>query len=119
MPKKKTTKTELNRVLLSVGERFSLINTLAAATGDITTIKILPQLRDRLALSEAEHQKYGIKVQGSSITWDPARDTPTPIEIGPVASGLITQTLEGLNKSKQLTEAHIPLWEKFCTGNGK
>lgn len=99
---------------LGVKERILLFG-LLPATGDITSLRILRQLREQIALSEEENQRLNIRQSGSTFQWDPAGDQPKEIEIGPKAHSIIAGALKSLSDSGQLTIDHIDLYDRFIT----
>lgn len=98
---------------LKLGHRLALMQILPQE-GNITTLRIISDLRKNLGLTEADHAKYGVKIDGGNLVWDGKKDIPVDIEIGPVAEKLISRQLRDLNKGKKLGEQHLPLWEMFC-----
>jgi len=102
-------------MLLSVFDRLILLNILPKE-GDITTLKIIRTLKDNLSFSEDEHKSLEFKHEGDQIAWQQGADIPKEIEIGEKATDIIIESLKSLNKAKKLTEAHLPLYEKFIGG---
>ena len=48
--------------------------------------------------------------------WKEEADIQKEIEIGEKATDIIAEALKALNKAKKLTEAHIPIYERFTGG---
>lgn len=96
---------------LTIAERLIVMDVLPT-TGDITTVKIIRDLRHALEFSEEELSKHNIRVaEDNRILWDSEGDKE--VEIGSRATSIIVETLEALNKEKKLTENHISVYEKF------
>ena len=99
---------------LTIKERLLLLNALPRE-GDITTIRILRQLRESLSFSEEDHTRLGIKLTSEGhINW--SKDVPqdTEVEIGHKAATEIEKVLRELSVQKKLAEEHLTLWDKFC-----
>ncbi len=101
-------------MLLSVYDRLILLNILPAE-GDITTIRIIRDLRAELSFSEEEHQALQFKQNGPEVKWINEADKPKEVNIGIKASQIIEESFLKLNAQKKLTEAHIPIYEKFVS----
>lgn len=99
---------------LGVGDRIVLLS-LLPAEGDLSTVRIVHDLKQDLSFSEEEHKALQIKVEGDKITWG-GGDGVKEISIGPRAHTLIAETLENLDGEKKITEDHLGLWEKFVDG---
>ena len=101
---------------LSVSERIVLLNILPKE-GDITTLRIVRELRDALSFSEEEHGALQFKeLEGGGTEWNPDGVSDRPVEIGPRAFTLISEALEKLNKNQKLVEDYVSVWDKFCEG---
>lgn len=96
---------------LGVGDRIVLLSILPRE-GDLSTVRIVHDLKQALSFSEEEHKSLQMKTEGDRITWG-GGDGVKEIPIGPRAHTLIAETLEGLDKDKKITEDHLGLWEKF------
>jgi hypothetical protein len=99
-------------MILTIKERFLLLSALPRE-GDISTIRILRQLRESLSFSEGDHAAFGIKQVGDQIHWDSTVPQDTDVDIGPKAHVLVQEALKAMNKAKKLTEDFLPLWDKF------
>lgn len=97
---------------LSVPDRMGLL-TILPAQGDITTLRIVRELREALSFSEAEHKELGLVVEGDSVRWDGLNHIDKDIEIGPKATAIITEALVARNAAKALADSHLPLWDMF------
>ena len=98
---------------LSVHERIVLLGILPEK-GDITSVKIVRELREALSFTEQELVDFEIVVDDNNIVWK--NNDEKDIVIGPKASSIILEELEKLNKQKLLTEEHIPVYDKFVEG---
>lgn len=98
------------KVNLRLGDRLVLLNILPSM-GDISSIRIVNDLRQKLSLSEEEYESFGITQDGGRIHWK--RDESVEIEIGPRASEIIREALVHLNETKKLTIQHINLYSLF------
>ena len=100
---------------LSIKERLLLLVILPKES-DITTLKVLKELRLALAFTEDELAKWEIKQDGSAFAW---KNDLTPeeqiasVKVGPKAFEIVKESLAKLNAEKKLTEDFIDLWDKF------
>jgi hypothetical protein len=100
-------------MLLSTFDRLILLNILPAE-GDITTIRVIHQLRLDLSFSEAENAALAFETgEDGLVRWKTDADVPKEVEIGPKAHAIVAATLERLNKQEKLTEQHLSLYERF------
>jgi hypothetical protein len=101
-------------MLLTVLDRILLLNALPER-GDITTVRLVRQLREDLSFSDAEHTALKIEQIGESIRWDldAAKTADKDIPVSGKQASLITATLEKLNTDKQLTAGFVGLYDKF------
>ena len=102
---------------LSIAERVALLGVLPAE-GNFVTLKIVRQLRESLSFSEEELKGWGIKLDGSRMTWNEegVKSGERDISIGERATDLIVDGLKKLDETKKLTEQHFTLYEKFVDG---
>lgn len=97
---------------LTIKDRLLLL-TLLPKEGDITTIRLVQQLRTDLSFSEEEHQLFKFTTrEDGSIQWadSPARKD---VEIGPRAHIMIADVLKKLNTDKKLTPDFLDLYDAF------
>lgn len=99
---------------LSVVERLQLLDILPSE-GDVVTLRVIMDLRRELSFSEQEMADSGILQSGPQVTWKPDASSK-PIEIGPKALSLITQSIERMNAEKRLHISRLPLYERFVEG---
>ena len=96
---------------LTVTERFTLLQ-LLPKEGGLTTIKTVRQIREALAFDDDIAAKRVTEdSEKGTITWK--EDYSTGIALSGGQSALIVQKLEELDKAGNVTEAHLPLFEKF------
>ncbi len=107
---------------LSVQDRIILLGTLPKE-GDITTLRIVRQLRTELGFNELELVTTGLISDDANGRMSWKQNVDKEITIGPKANSIIVATLEDLNRQKKLTEMHIDLYERFvedkCTEQPK
>lgn len=97
---------------LSVIERIALLSILPAE-GDITTLRIVQNLRNALSFSEEEFKDFEIMSTDGGIRWNRSKEVPKEITIGVKARSIIEDSLEKLNREKRLRADFIPLYDKF------
>lgn len=97
---------------LSVMERLLLLEMLPAE-GDVTTLRILLDLRRDLSFSEQEHAAIKLVQDNGRVTWDRTQEKVKDVEIGPKAVSAIRDALQKLNNAKKLRETHLSLWDRF------
>ncbi len=101
-------------MILTVAERLVLLNSLPA-NGDLTTIRIVRKLREDLSFSEEEHKDLQFKTEDNRMMWNAEAGVKIEKEVavGEKALDVIKESLKDLDRKKQLSEAHLPVWEKF------
>jgi len=99
-------------VELTTGERLLLLSVLPRE-GDITTIRVVSDLRRDLSFSEDEHAALGLRFEEGSVHWDSGADVPRAFDFGRKATDTIVVALNKLNAAGRLTEAHLSLCDKF------
>lgn len=103
---------------LNVAERLQAKSYLPTEA-DFATVKIIRGLEEDLALSEEESKKIEMKVsvQDGQVraNWNPdkAEKVIKDVKMGEIATKIVVDKLEELNKTKKLTKADISLYEKF------
>jgi len=106
---------------LSITERMLLLHILPPQ-GDIITLRLVRNLQADISLSEKELKEISYKRDGGQVTWNDEKAKkvkPKNIEIGEICLGIIREELTKLNDKKQLTQHHIPLYERFVEGKSK
>ena len=98
---------------MGVMDRLILLNTLPKQ-GDIVTVRVVRELREKLELAADEIAALGLKPGDpiNSKTLEAAEKKE--LEFGKVEQGIIKNALGNLDKEKKLTEEHISLWDMFC-----
>ena len=98
-----------------VSDRLTLQGILPAE-GNFVTMKVIRDLRSALSFSEEEIADFEIKENGDRVTWDKTKEEPKDVDIGGKATEIIVSTLERMDREKKLAAAHLPLYEKFMSG---
>jgi len=100
-------------MLLSTFERLLTLSVLPKE-GDLTTIRIVRDLKSALSFTEAEHDvlKFTQDPTTRATHWVNQVD-PIEIPVGPKALDVIVGGFEALNKAKKLTTEHLPVYERF------
>ena len=104
----------------SVLERINLLSILPKE-GDITTLRIIRDLRDALSFSEDDHKLLHFQAVGGQTAWDVKggkavglKDVP----LGEKALDIIKDVLKKLNEWKKLTLDTLALYERFVENKG-
>ncbi|KKL85961.1 hypothetical protein LCGC14_1949500 [marine sediment metagenome] len=97
---------------LSISERLVLLSVLPGE-GDVTTLKVVRDLRMTLSFSEEEHKEYQFVQEGTMLRWNDKVEQVKEIQIGEKAKDIIVLGLSKLNEQKKLKMEHLPLYEKF------
>ena len=104
--------------LLNAPERLNLLAILPQQ-GNLSTLRIVRDLREKLSLTEEEHKEFGIVTtqhEGSvTFNWKngDAALTPREFQFQPKALSIIIEVLRHLDAQKQLRTEHISLFEAF------
>ena len=96
----------------SVRDRIILTN-LLPKEGNIVDLRIIRNLTDELGFDEHDLANFGMAQNETGVTWDPSKEQPKRVAIGPRAGAIIRERLEALNRANKLTADHLPLWERF------
>ena len=96
---------------LTVGDRLVILSILPIEN-DITTLRVLQELKKSLSFSEEEHKQLEFKQEEDRVVWNEV-EIKKDIEIGDTAGNIIRSAFRDLNNKKKLREEHIPLYEKF------
>jgi hypothetical protein len=103
---------------LNVPERIHMLSILPQE-GDVTSLRIVRELRESLSLTEEEHREFGIETvqNGAQVTyrWKNADAAlrPREFQFKPKALAVISETLKRLNNEKRLRAEWLPLYEAF------
>ena len=90
--------------------------------GNILTLRLIMELKKKVALSEEEIEKFGVKQSraeggGVLVTWAPEYDkTRVGISISDLEKGVVTQQLTLLDQKGNLTINSLPLYDYFMDG---
>lgn len=85
------------------------------AEASYSTMKLVKALQDKLlpapgeleALPEYKHTSDG------TVTWNVKDEEAKSFDFGGFEAKLIIEKLQTMDKEAKLTQAHLPLWEKF------
>ena len=104
---------------LSIGNRLRLLSILPPE-GDLTTIRIVRELREGLSFSEAEIADAQIRMEqtdsGMVTRWQDGAIPDKVLDIGPRAVEVIRDALGELDKEKKLRAEHLDLVDLFEYG---
>jgi 23S rRNA maturation-related 3'-5' exoribonuclease YhaM len=99
---------------LSIVERLWLSDMLGGVEGDVLYLRIVRDLRSKLALSEAEIKEWEVRMPTPGhYEWDGEKVREIEVEVGEAATKVIADRLKTLDGQKKLREVHLPLYEKF------
>jgi len=93
---------------LSVKNRLMLLGILPPE-GDLTTIRIVRELREGLSFSEGEHADLQMKQVNNQVTWQEGAVPDKVLDLGPKAVEVIRKAIKKLDDEKRLTEDHLEL----------
>lgn len=105
-------------MLLKAGDRLLLLNILPNV-GSFETLKIVRDLQSALSFSEEEHKALDITSKDGMVQWRQEADIPVDIPIGEIATKVIIERLQEVDKRKQLKIEALQLYERFVLGEGK
>ena len=101
---------------LMVKERLQLLSVLPPA-GDITTVRIVRELRESLSFTEAEHKEFEIvtvREDGLDKTrWNAEKVRTVDIAMGEKAFDVIAAALKRASTAHKLPVEMIELYERF------
>lgn len=103
---------------LTIANRISLLD-LLPQQGNIVTLRLLQDLRKKVALSEEEIKKFGVKQvrsgdTGILIQWAPEFDKiRVDILMNESEKTIITREIMRLESQGQLTMNMLPLYDYF------
>ncbi len=81
--------------------------------GDFLTFKTVRQLHEALAFEEEEVEKFGLKQEGDSLSWNPQADVPRDFTFTKGQRELIEKLLTEKSEAGEITEDIFSLCEKF------
>jgi len=97
---------------LSVHQRLVLLNILPQE-GDLTTIRLVRELREDLSFSEDEHAALNFQHGQGNVRWNDDVVDDKDIDIGPKAADVVRKALGELDKNGKLREGHLSLVDTF------
>jgi hypothetical protein len=111
---------ERKSMLLGIKDRLDLLGILPQE-GNLVTIRILRELKDKLYLTEAEHLEFNIqstvidpaKPAEIQVKWDVEKEKPIDVEITEVQRKIINAAFEAVDKAGKFNEGYLALYEKF------
>ncbi len=99
---------------LDVKERMQLLN-LLPKEGNVTTLRVIFDLRRSLSFSEKELKVLKFKSAGEQVTWDAGKANIKEITISEVPRKMIQEAFKQLDEGKKLNIEMLPLYERFHT----
>jgi hypothetical protein len=102
-------------MLLKLLDRFLLLKALPKE-GSYASLKIVQDLKLKLALTEEEFKEYEVKESEGNITWSPEKDLGKEIPIGEKANDIIVMSLKKRDRDEELTLEEMGVYEKFIQG---
>jgi len=97
---------------LPVKTRLMLLGILPAE-GDLTTIRIVRELREGLSFSEAEHKDLQMMQEDNQVRWAEGAVPEKVLDIGPKAQEVIRAAIKKLDDEKKLVPDHLELCDLF------
>ncbi len=108
----------MNDVRLTIAERMSLLD-LLPLQGNIVTLRLLTELRLKVALTAEEIEEYGVKQNRGGdgrvwVEWNPDFDkSRVDISLNDHEKGIVTREIMRLEQQSQLTMNTLPLYDYF------
>jgi hypothetical protein len=100
-------------MLLTGRERLALLGILPEHES-IDQLRILRELKTALSFSEEEHKKYlAVNAAGQVVYTVDGLKEEVDVKIGEKASDICVAALRAADKAKQLTDAHLEIYDKF------
>jgi hypothetical protein len=91
-----------------------VLSRIVPKEGDITTLRIIRDLRAALSFSEEEHAALQFSnLPDGRLQWKRDCEVMKEVTIGAKARSIIRDVLIKLNEEKKLSEDFISLYEKF------
>ena len=97
---------------LSVKARLMLLGILPPE-GNLTTIRIVRELREGLSFSEGEHKDLQMVQDGQQLQWQEGAVPDKVLDIGPKAQEVIREAIKKLDDDKKLVPDHLELVDLF------
>lgn len=100
---------------LTIQERLILGGVLPQQ-GNYTTMIAVKEIKDMIAITKEEIEKYQIIFTEQMVTWsEEGNDYEIYVDLGATLSVVINEALQAKNKANELTEQMVSLYEKFVT----
>lgn len=100
-------------MLLNGKERLVLLNAVLPPEGSLLTMKLVHDVRQQLALTEADFKEMKV-ADPAHIPFDDLENlAEKEVEIGTILKGDVATILTKLSKDKKITPQHVSLCEKF------
>ena len=100
---------------LSVKNRLMLLGILPAES-NLTTIRIVRELREGLSFSEGEHGDLQMVQEDGRVIWQEGAVPDKVLDIGPKAQEVIREAIKKLDDDKKLVPDHLDLCDLFEYG---
>ena len=97
---------------LSVKNRLMLLGILPPE-GDLTTIRIVRELREGLSFSEGEHADLQMVQENNQVRWAEGAVPDKVLDIGPKATEIIRAAIKKLDDEEKLVVDHLELVDLF------
>jgi hypothetical protein len=95
---------------LDIRERL-ILGQLLPLEGNALMLKTVREIVDMLSITDAE--KEYVKIDGAQMSWDDDKLGVVQYTFSKAQAGVISETLEKLDKTEKLTRESLPLFEKF------
>ena len=97
---------------LSVKARLVLLGILPPE-GNLTTIRIVRELREGLSFSEGEHKDLQMVQEGQQLRWEEGAVPDKVLDIGAKGQEVIREAIKKLDDDKKLVPDHLELVDLF------
>jgi hypothetical protein len=81
--------------------------------GDLTTIRIVNELRETLSFTEEEHALLNFQQGDNQLRWNDNAVPDKDVDVGMKAMEVIHKAIKELDNSKKLTPEHIAIIDEF------
>ena len=98
---------------LNVPERLVLLNVLAGAEGNVTTLRVVRDLQRLVGFDEDELRSIGFTQDGNTVRWNPEADAEREFLVSPATKAVVASVLKHLEAQGTMTMQHLPVYEKF------
>ena len=97
---------------LDVAERLVLLQLLRDVEGDLTTLRIIRDLKASLSFSEEEHKVHNFRQENGLSFWDHP-DKTKDVDIGDKAMEMVRKRINELSAMKKLHIDALTVCERF------